>query len=140
MTLPIFIFWSVLVLLTYTDIVSRKIPLIIIIPSIMAGLWFNRDILSVSLMLVLGLILYRLKFWYGGDVKLMMFIASFLSYQSFTILFMALGCIYLYRFIAKEQKNLPATPFILSGTILYFLFDVVIPNTLIFITKGTRCG
>lgn len=125
----IFITGMLLLYLGIQDIKTRKVKNLYLLPLLWGAVYFSfltaplfLTLLSVALMFVICIILYRLGMG-GGDLKIMLILTIMLNIKSFYILAIA-GIIYLLFNINKKETR-PFVPYIFFGYVmvvnLYFL-------------------
>lgn len=125
----IFITGMLLLYLGIQDIKTRKVKNLYLLPLLWGAVFFSfltaplfLTLLSVALMFVICIILYRLGMG-GGDLKIMLILTIMLNIKSFYILAIA-GIIYLLFNINKKESR-PFVPYIFFGYVmvanLYFL-------------------
>lgn len=116
------IFMVILSLLAVIDYSSFKIPNIIVLPAIGYGVYLTGNWLAAVTMFAMGAVLYKAKFWRGGDVKLMMMIGAFMGWPAVLILPATLCLIYVFRATFNFNKALPVTPFSLVAALPFSLW------------------
>ena len=79
------VFLFLICLLTITDLAFFRIPNSVVLPGILIGCLFTGYWIQMMAMFFLASLLYRHKFWCGGDVKLMALIGAFLGNIAFPI-------------------------------------------------------
>jgi prepilin signal peptidase PulO-like enzyme (type II secretory pathway) len=67
---------------------------------------------------------YELKFWGGGDVKLIAMVASFLGWLFLPILVISVLLIKAYKKIFKVNNGIPVAPFVCVASVPFLLFNI----------------
>lgn len=103
------------------DIISRKVPNVLILPAIALMLYTTHFWFGALVMFLIGSTLYANGFWRGGDVKLLTLVgACFGALNSILIFFIVIGLIHAYSYFFKREK-LPCAPFVLTAIIPFLI-------------------
>jgi len=117
----IFLFISIMVVLSLLDIEYYYIPNAIVLPAILVGGLLTGNWIMAVVMFLVGVLFYNCKKICGGDVKLLAMVGAFLGFWALPIFALSKLLIYLYRVYEDYSDVLPYTPFIFIAS-LPFLF------------------
>jgi Flp pilus assembly protein protease CpaA len=103
------------ILLTICSVIDIKrlyIPPIIVIPATVAGCMMTGNILPCVVILGVSAIMFSDGLIGGGDVKLLMMIASFVGWMVFPIFILSRIILFAIRKFSRYQGVLPYAPFL----------------------------
>jgi Flp pilus assembly protein protease CpaA len=106
---------TLFILLTICSIIDIKrlyIPPVIVIPATIAGCIITGNILAVVVILGISAIMFSDGKIGGGDVKLLMMIASFIGWAVLPIFILSRVLVLLFRKAINYQGVLPYAPFL----------------------------
>lgn len=108
-------------LFAFSDIKSRIIPNVIILPAMVFALYLTHNFLGMAVMYCVGAHLYEKGIWRGGDVKLCMLCgALFGTVAAFTIFVIVWTLLHIYFWITKKHAA-PCAPFFLLSIVPFVM-------------------
>lgn len=128
-----------LLIACYTDTQERKIKNELIVAILLSGLllrgllaysmtnWliFLEGLLSLIALFIIGLFLYKLNAWGGGDLKLLSVIGLYIGYSWFFYLIilsiLIIPYAWLFRHYNKRKKYIPMAPIM---TLAFFVLTI----------------
>jgi len=117
----IFLFISIMVVLSLLDIEYYYIPNAIVLPAILVGGLLTGNWIMAVVMFLVGVLFYNCKKICGGDVKLLAMVGAFLGVWALPAFLLSKLLIRIVRDARDYDGALPYTPFI-SVASLPFLF------------------
>ena len=136
-----------LLIFTLTDLYKRIIPNSLLALMFLVSLWLRQDTLLEFFLALLTssiiiLILYKLKFFAGGDAKLLIILGAIAGYPNLFYLFAIIFIIggfqaMLYKYFSsnfnqqqnkKDKQKNNSLPYALSIFIGYFIFTLLQSN------------
>lgn len=112
------IFLSLLILFTVTDIKWFFIPNLIVLPFILLGGYLTNNWLWGVVLFLIGSLMFIRKRWRGGDVKLIALTGMFLGGWAVVVFFLSTTILYLYRLLMNKRDELPYAPFLFVSSLL----------------------
>ena len=122
------LFVTLIGVLALIDAKKGVVPNLIVLPAIVAGVYFTGYWQAALALAVMGMALFGFSwkcphcgfiesyktpfsFWRGGDVKLMALLGAFLGFKAVLVLLFTLFLILTYRWRKNTKEALPVTPF-----------------------------
>lgn len=118
--MALIIFILILCVLAVTDLMSKRLPNIIVLPAIAAGLMLTGNWIWAGLMFALGCLFYSKNAFAGGDVKLLAMCGAFLGFNALPAFIVSFMLLTFYRAMFNRRYSLPFAPFVWLGS-LFFL-------------------
>ncbi len=136
-----------LLIFTLTDLYKRIIPNSLLAIMFLVSLWLHQNTLSefftaLLISTIFIIILYKLKFFAGGDTKLLIILGAIAGYPNLFYLFATIFIIggfqaVLYKYFSsnfnqqqnkKDKQKNNSLPYALSILIGYFIFTLLQSN------------
>ena len=113
------IFLLIGLILIITDTKFYLISNWIVLPAIILGVILARHYYWPMILFSIGAVLFKYKFWRGGDVKLISMLGAFLGHKAILILGISLALLLIYRKIRNDNRPIPYAPFAIGASLLF---------------------